>query len=234
MISQFLNEIAEHFEKEYPREGCGVIAVSKGKAKWFPCKNIAEQDEDFVFDSKEYLKIHRTSDIIGIVHSHPDTSCSPSPSDTRYCNALGIPYYIFSYPEMELHIEEPTTCVAELYGREYEFGVRDCFEAARDYLKEQNIHIPARIAFEDDWWKKGLNYFCEELMSEWGFKKISLQDVQKNDILLFQNNSEVPNHCGVYLGNEVFYHHAINRLSCRESLHPLWIKFLVEAYRYEA
>lgn len=233
MILDFLEEIQQHFEKEYPREGCGVITVVKGKASWVPCKNIASNDEDFIFDSQEYLKIHRTSDIIAIVHSHPDSSCEPSEHDINYCNSLGIPYYIFSYPDMDLHIQQPDTDTTELYGRDYAFGKYDCFEAARDFLKRESITIPHRIAFEDDWWEKDLNYFCEELMAEWGFKKISLQEVQKNDILLFQNNSEVPNHCGVYLGNETFYHHAVNRLSCRESLYPLWIKFLVEAYRYE-
>ena len=72
MIQNFFQEIKEHFEAEYPKEGCGIVAVQKGKRKWFPCTNVAEVDEEFILDSTEYLKIHRTSDIIGIVHSHPD------------------------------------------------------------------------------------------------------------------------------------------------------------------
>ena len=234
MISEFLNEIADHFEKEYPGEGCGVIAVRKGRLCWIPCKNIAKDNEDFVFDSSEYLKIRRTHDVVGIVHSHPDCSNEPSPTDIKYCNSLGLPYYIFSYPSMDLHVQYPEVSCCYLYGQPYDFGKNDCFEAARKYLASENIHIPARAAFEDDWWEKGLNYFCEDLMNEWGFKKVPLQEAQKNDILLFQSDSvKVPDHCGVYLGNEVFYHHAVNRLSCRESLHPLWIQFLKEAYRYE-
>ena len=45
---------------------------------------------------------------------------------------------------------------------------------------------------------------------------------------------EVNNHCGVYLGNDIFYHHAEERLSCRENLYPRWHKWLVGAYRYAA
>ena len=57
MIQDFLYEIEPHFFKEYPREACGVLAVQKGKAKWFPCTNIAEENDDFIIDSTEYLKI---------------------------------------------------------------------------------------------------------------------------------------------------------------------------------
>ena len=229
-----IHEIEEHFKKEYPREGCGVISVVKGKKKWFPCTNIAEDEEDFILDSQEYLKLKRTTDIIAIVHSHPDKSVEPSELDIKYCNAVGIPYHIYSYPEMELNILEPSTNTTELYGREYEFGVADCFEAAKDYLKTRDIFIPPRIPFEDDWWKKGLDYFTEELLEEWGFKPLPLTDLQEDDVLIFNVNTEVGSHCGVYIGNDCFYHHAVNRLSCRENIYPFWHKYIEGAYRYDA
>ena len=135
----FIEDIKQHFENEYPREGCGVLAIVKGKKKWFPCTNVAQDDEDFIIDSQEYLKLLRTTDIIGIIHSHPDRPSEPTKVDIDYCNALGIPYYIFSYPNLDLTVVEPENKVTDLYGREYEFGTRDCFEALRDYLKTQNI-----------------------------------------------------------------------------------------------
>ena len=45
-----IEEIKSHFEKEYPREGCGVIGIVQGKKKWFPCTNIANDDSGFVID----------------------------------------------------------------------------------------------------------------------------------------------------------------------------------------
>ena len=104
-----IEEIQEHFEKEYPREGCGVIGIVKGKKKWFPCTNTANTNENFVMSSLEYLDIKRRADIFAIVHSHPDATNEPSQHDIDCCNALGIPYYIFSYPEMKLNIIEPIT-----------------------------------------------------------------------------------------------------------------------------
>ena len=41
-------QIEKHFKKEYPKEGCGVLAVVKGKKQWFPVKNIAENNDDFI------------------------------------------------------------------------------------------------------------------------------------------------------------------------------------------
>ena len=231
---KFLDDIEQHFADEYPREGCGVIAVVKGKKRWFPCTNIAEDDEDFVIDSDEFLKLQRTTDIVGIVHSHPDASSEPTEGDKKYCNALGIKYYIFSYPDMDLTVLEPENTTTDLFGREYEFGVRDCFEALRDYLAAQSIKIPARAMFQDNWWKKGLDYFTEETIANWGHKPVSLQELQPNDVLIFKVDSEVNNHCGVYVGNDILYHHAIGRLSCRESIYPLWHKYLIGAYRYDA
>ena len=227
-----LEEIQEHFEKEYPREGCGIIGVVKGKKKWFPCTNVAKNEEDFIMSSEDWFRIRQQADILAIVHSHPDSSNQPSESDINNCNALGVPYWIFSYPNMELNIVEPEHKSYPLIGREYEFGVRDCFEAMRDWLAAEKIYIAQRAAFEDDWWEKGLNYFTEETIALWNHKKVS--EPKKNDVLIFQVSADVPNHCGVYLGNDIFFHHAVNRLSCRESLYPFWIQHLVGIYRHDA
>ena len=227
-----IDEIKEHFKKEYPREGCGVIGIIKGKKKWFPCENIAKDDEDFMLSSSEYLEIKGKCDIFAIVHSHPDTTNQASEYDINCCNALGVPYYIFSYPEMELNIVEPKTKAYPLIGREYEFGVTDCFEAMRDYLAEQSIEIPSRIPFEDNWWDNSLDYFTEENIKNWNHIKVDTP--QKNDVVIFQVRENVADHCGVYLGNDIFFHHAENRLSCREHLYPFWAQHIVGIYRHVA
>tara|TARA_Y100000996_G_C22533839_1_gene647548 strand:- start:51 stop:737 length:687 start_codon:yes stop_codon:yes gene_type:complete len=227
-----IEEIQQHFEKEYPREACGVIGIIKGKRQWFPCENLAQGTENFVLSSKDYLNIKSKADILGIVHSHPDASNKASEYDIDCCNALGIPYYIFSYPDMELNIVEPKRRAYPLIGREYEFGIKDCFEAMRDWLEKENILIPPREPFEDDWWNNDLDYFTEENIKNWNHKKVD--SPEKNDVLIFKIREKVANHCGVYLGNDIFFHHAENRLSCRENLYPFWIQHLVGIYRHVA
>ena len=147
-----IEDIKTHFEKEHPREGCGIIGVVKGKKVWFPCRNVAESNEDFVMSSEDWFEVKKKADIFAIVHNHIENSNEPSQSDINNCNALGIPYYIFSYPDLELNIVEPKENFYPLLGREYSFGTSDCFEAMRDWLASENIQIPAREVFEDDWW----------------------------------------------------------------------------------
>ena len=175
-----------------------------------------------------------TSDIIGIVHNHIDASPEPGETDIQQCNVLGIPYYIFSYPEMELKVLQPENNYTDLYGREYKFGTVDCFEAMRDYLITKNITIPPRALFEDDWYDKGLDYFSSEVIKSWGGQPVDLDKIQENDVLIFRVQEIVNNHCGVYIGNDIFYHHAVNRLSCKENLYPFWYQYLEGAYRYVA
>ena len=103
----------------------------------------------------------------------------------------------------------------------------------RDWLASENIKIPAREVFEDDWWEKGIDYFTEENIKNWNHVKVDTP--QKNDVLIFAVESgTIGNHCGVYLGNDVFFHHAVNRLSCRESLYPFWARHIIGIYRHES
>jgi len=227
-----IDEIYKHFEQEYPREGCGIIGIVKGKKKWFPCENMADTEDNFILSSKDWFRVKQQADIFAVVHNHPNASNKASQYDIDNCNILGLPYYIFSYPEMDLNILEPKKNFSPLIGREYKFGVKDCFEAMRDWLANENINIPLRAAFEDNWWEKGLNYFNENTIKEWKHKKVT--SPQKNDVLIFQIQESVPDHCGVYLENDIFFHHAINRLSCREPLYPFWGQHIVGIYRYEA
>ena len=83
----------------------------------------------------------------------------------------------------------------------------------------------------DNWWDKGLDYFTEDYIGTWGFEKVE-GNMKKGDLLIFTISSPVGNHCGVYLGDDIFYHHAENRLSCRENLYPFWKQYISGVYRY--
>ena len=197
-----LSEIEEHFKDCYPKEGCGIVGVVKGKSKWFPCENLAEEEEHFVMNPEDFNRINATSDIIGIVHNHIHSSPEPSLNDIKHCNVMGIPYYIFSYPNMELEILKPKTVINKLAGREYEFGIFDCLEAVRDFYSQKlNIELRRREAYLDDWWEKGEDYFTAEHIKEWGFKPVN--DLKENDILIFTMGASIGTHCGVYLYDDI-------------------------------
>ena len=62
--------------------------------------------------------------------------------------------------------------------------------------------------------------------------RIFYKEPQRGDIIIFKIYNNIPNHCGVYLEEDIFIHHAENRLSCRESLYPFWIKNILRYARY--
>ena len=101
-----IEEIYSHFESEYPNEGCGVIVDS---STFIPCKNNNPSPNTFSFCPEEYLNLRIRYNITGIVHNHINESNEASDSDIKNCNALQIPYYIFTYPEMDLNIVHPET-----------------------------------------------------------------------------------------------------------------------------
>jgi cell wall-associated NlpC family hydrolase len=103
----------------------------------------------------------------------------------------------------------------------------------RDYLATERIDIPSRAAFEDDWWHKNLDYFTDEIIKNYGYSPVK-GNMKPNDVIIFKINASVGNHCGVYLGEDVFFHHAENRISCRENLYPFWKQHISGVYRHEA
>ena len=75
---------------------------------------------------------------------------------------------------------------------------------------------------------KGLNYF-DDLFDAFGFYEV--EEPQEHDVILFNVMCEIPNHCGVYVGEDIFLHHAVDRLSCRESIHTLWGRYITRYAR---
>ena len=221
-------EIVEYLLSKYPEEGCGIIQNRKGKLRWIPSTNMAENPEEhFIINENDYLKATLTGDIHAIVHSHPNASAELSEADKKASDHLGVPYIVYSIPEGKKveYIPERKT----LIGRDYDFGKNDCYTLARDYYKQElNLDLPIQD-FEDDWWDLGLNYF-DDLFEKFGFREV--QDPKIGDGILFKVYCNVPNHCGIYLGEDVFLHHAINRISCRENLYPFWGKHVSRYVRY--
>lgn len=223
------SEIINYLFEKYPEEGCGLIINQKGKRVWIPCENTAEnREETFIISSTDYLKASLKGDLIAIVHSHPDSSPEASEQDKKTSEFLGIPYIIYSLPEIEKYTYTPKYIRSPLLGREYTFGNNDCYSLVRDYYKQElNIELPTTI-FEENWWNKGLDYF-KDLYESFGF--VQVDSPQKHDIIVFKMLAQVSNHCGIYLGEDIFLHHAVNRLSCRESVNSVWRKYIAGYYR---
>ena len=82
-------EILQQAKDEFPRESCGLVAVVKGRRRYFPCRNIAETpDEHFVLDG--WSEVEDKGEVVAVVHSHPKTNPAPSPADRVACEKLSL------------------------------------------------------------------------------------------------------------------------------------------------
>lgn len=229
--SQLLDDLIDSckswlIEHNSNTEPCAAIVARKGRYKLVALENKSADPENYFSLGSDFVALSLSNDVLFIVHAHPD-NCIPSEYDISCCNSLKIPYIVFNKYNLEHTIVYPSN-YKNLIGREYIFGKQDCFEACRDWYSLHGILLPSRNPeWKDDWWLEGLDYIRD--LENWGFKETT--SLQYGDLLTF--GQDLNNHIGVYIDNDVFYHHAVNRLSCRENMYPFWGSMLKKVYRYE-
>lgn len=216
MDSTTIDAIRAHANAEYPRESCGVVV----DGVYRPCRNIAATAaEHFIIDPEDYMAAEDAGTVEFIVHSHPNAGCKPSQADRVSCEASGVPWLIVGVPDGvagDVEALAPAGYVAPLLGRSYAHGILDCYSLIRDwYAQELGIELPMFEDRRDDWWKNGGNLYVENL-ERCGFRRVSLKEIRRGDMVLMQIRSNVPNHGGVYLGDGTILHHLENRLSSRD------------------
>lgn len=215
--------IKQNAASRYPNEACGLI-IKKGK-KLVPivCDNIADDPLNrFVISPVEFTTAEDQGEVIAVWHTHVEKSSKPSPADVISCNATELDWFIFDiYREDKgfkfdsmTHLK-PSVGIDDLIGREYLYGVNDCFSLATEYYKREfGIEITfvplgypqMQISEKED------NNMVQGAIDA-GFEMVSSQTPLKGDLFLLNVGSDFPNHIGVYIGDSRMLHHCHNRLS---------------------
>lgn len=225
-------EILQQAVDEFPRESCGLVAVVKGRRRYFPCRNIAETpDEHFVLEG--WNEVEDKGEVLAVVHSHPKTNPEPSLADRVACEKSGLPWFIVNPKTEAWGYCEPDGFELPYVGREFVHGVVDCYSLCRDWYKREWGLELRDYERRDQWWDHGENLYLDNFQKE-GFYKIPVEELQRGDALLMNLVSPVPNHAAIYLGDQQVLHHVQGRLSSRDVYGGYYGKSTACALRHES
>ena len=223
----------KHAKEQDPKESVGVLLVIKGKEQYYPCNNLSTYSQQcFILDPEDYVKADALGEITAIVHSHPVTPPSPSQADKVSCEQSGLKWHIVNPKTETWGYCEPTGYKPPLIGRQWVWGITDCWSLVRDYYKEEhNIQLLdyQRPITPQDFLD---NPLFEQYAERTGFKELDNNEkLKKGDVLLMSILHPTLNHVAIFLGDEIL-HHLADRLSTREPYNEWLLKCTGKRYRY--
>jgi proteasome lid subunit RPN8/RPN11 len=212
LTNELRQAMIDHAAAEAPRECCGMLVrnAEDDVLRYCRSRNLfaGEVGQDrFQIDPELYAAASDSGRIEAIVHSHPLASANPSMADRFGCERSGLPWLIVGWPSGVIKTIEPCGWVAPLVGREFEFGVLDCYTLIQDwYVREWSVALPD-FEREDGFWERGEDIYREGFPLA-GFAELPHGTVpQRGDVLLMHVRSEINNHGAVYLGDGQMLHH---------------------------
>ena len=224
-----------HAKDQDPNESCGLLLNIKGKERYYPCRNLSMTAfQCFIIDPEDYIKADNTGDIIAVVHSHPVTPPVPSQSDKVACEQSGLIWHIVNPKTESWGYLKPTGYKAPILGREWAWGVTDCYTLVRDWYKEKlNINLIdwQRPTTLEDFNKEPMFEKCAE---ETGFRELRPDEkLIDGDLLFMSIFSNNLNHVAIFIDGDVL-HHLADRLSCIEPYSEWLLKCTGKRLRYVA
>lgn len=221
----------------WPRECCGLVI----DGVYVPFPNIASDPMDSFRLPDDAWPIDGET-VQAVLHSHcgPRWRIEPSAADMerqlslKNDHGVAVPWGIVLANKD--HCTDPLwfgdhVLDQPLLGRRFVHGVTDCYSVIRAYFwQEKKIKLP-EFPRDVDWWKAGGNLYTQGFERA-GFRQIDSAMAAPCDVVLIKIRSDVPNHGGVLLNNNLMLHHLQNRLSCRVPVGS-WRKLITHWLRYE-
>ena len=224
-----------HAKETNTKEVCGLICIVKGRKKYWPCENIADDPADgFCLSPDDWMKCEDAGELVGVFHSHPFSSPQPSQVDLSSCEHLGLPFYIVNPHTEQWHDFKPTGYKAPLIGRQWTWGASDCWKLVIDYFAEKGLTVK-------DWERPKrseeilTNGIFERLIPQSNFVEIDdNKEMLPGDLLLMKFTGPDPDHVAIYIGEQMVLHHMAGRLSSRDLYNQFLIDATVRRYRHAA
>lgn len=241
--------LLDHARAEAPRECCGLLvrAADDGALHYLRAANLhpgAAGEDRFVLDPGAWVQAQDAGEVLALVHSHPGASANPSMADRVMCERSGVPWLIVGWPSGAMVELAPCGFSAPLEGRDFAFGVLDCYTLVQDWFwRERGIELPdfdredgfwERLTLPDGTVREPLNLYRDNLATA-GFEVVNTASPQPGDGLLMRVRSpEVDNHAAVYLGEGYMLHHLYGLTSRRERWDWPWQRRTTAVVRHRS
>ena len=215
-MNEWKEAALSHAKVEDPKESCGLLLNIKGKERYHPCRNLS-------------MTNHQC-----FILSHPITPPTPSQADLVSCERSNLPWYIVNPKTEQWGYCEPKGYKAPIIGREWVWGITDCWSLVRDWYKEEkNIELRdwQRPTTPEEFIKNPMFERCAEAT---GFRELEPNERLENGDLLFMSIMDAGlNHVAIFIDGDVL-HHLSSRLSCKEPYSPWLLKCTGKRLRYVA
>lgn len=239
MTPKTLHRLREYSLHKWPNEAVALLSYNKknGEEEIIFCENVArDKRRYFAIDDNIYIKELLKDNYIIIFHSHcynkPNYKLDNfSPDDIEKSEECGWPFLMFNSSTDKWNYYEPESrSIVDLLNRPFVKGVWSCYTLVKDYYKI-NYNIDLNYYFSPDDIKE-FDLFDKHFQEE-GFEEISLEKIEKGSLILFKiGRSKFSNHIAVYLGDNTFLHHPLNKLSRYEILNHKYIKRINKILKY--
>ena len=101
-----VDKLIEHSTKSHPNESCAMLLGTYDEAQWnvkevFLTNNMEQSETNFTISPDELLYGHKLAEkkqleLVGVFHSHPNSSAVPSDTDRKFMKGNPVPWIIYS------------------------------------------------------------------------------------------------------------------------------------------
>lgn len=116
-----------------------------------------------------------------------------------------------------------------LLGRQWEYGVNDCFSLVRDWFQLNGVELP-NFDRPDDL------EVCESIFLQQaeaiGFEQVTFDRRKPGDVLIMRLQTKEPMHAAILLPNELILHQRQNSLSAIEPLRQYYVDRVAAVFRH--
>lgn len=197
-----------HAYDEFPNESCGAIL----NGKYVRFENRAEDpSSNFLIQDSHFARAYAADAVDCVIHSHNDHNMA-SFEDQRQQLELGVPFGIIN-----LGVNRPqhvvfwgdTLPIEPIEGRDFFYGVWDCFALVRDYVRINTEWTPPNPPRSWDFWNEGVSMFEEHINKKtMPYQFVEIKDTIPGDVLLYSvHHRKYINHCGILVEGDKVIHH---------------------------